>query len=171
MKWPLVALGTIALFAYFLGSLALTAPCGDTSLPLDPWFTPSAGPDNSACLKCHECLKEEKLVQQHNKSNIGCVKCHGKSESHVADEKGLIAPDKMFGGEGIDKMCAECHDDHDVPAAKVVTLWLKKCPERESIEDITCMDCHGEHKMEKRTTVWDKKTRKLISKETPKKCP
>ena len=173
MKRSILALGTIAVLVCFISSLAVTAPCPpkpkcppkrNTDLPADPWGTIPVVPNNSACLECHKTFKAEEMVTQHNKANIACVRCHGKSEAHVADKKGLVAPDKMFTGKTTIKMCGKCHDDHDVPAVKVVAQWLKKNPKRKSIEGATCINCHGDHKIEKRTTIWDKETGKLISK-------
>jgi hypothetical protein len=68
----------------------------------------------------------------------------------------------MYPLETINGACRECHPTHDVPAAKVVALWLERHPAGKRAAPIACTDCHGAHRLKLRTVRWDKKTRRLI---------
>jgi len=129
----------------------------------DPFGTP-AGPvaDNSVCLCCHANYEEEPFAVTHAKQNISCIKCHGESIEHRNDEDNVTPPDKIFAPEKIEKVCDRCHDEHDVPATKVVARWLERCPEKKDAKKVVCTDCHGQHRLKIRTVRWDKNTRKLI---------
>ncbi|MHC4179792.1 MAG: multiheme c-type cytochrome [Planctomycetota bacterium] len=118
--------------------------------------------DNSSCYVCHGNYDGEELVLQHAKEEVGCIDCHGKSTEHCDDEDNVTPPDKMYGPETIDKMCGECHEEHDVAAVKVILRWQERCPAKTDPKKIVCTDCHGKHRMNFRTVWWDKKTRKLI---------
>jgi len=118
--------------------------------------------DNFICLVCHGHFEEEPLVVRHAKEDVGCADCHGESMAHADDEDHIIPPEKMFDPEDVDKMCGECHDMHDAPAHKVIARWQERCPKKTDPKKITCTDCHFEHRMEKRTVWWDRKTRKLV---------
>jgi len=59
-------------------------------------------------------------------------------------------------------MCAECHEQHDAPARKVIERWQKRCPAKANPKEAVCTDCHYEHRLRSRTVVWDKKTGKLV---------
>jgi hypothetical protein len=76
----------------------------------------------------------------------------------------------MYPPEAIDPACQECHEEHDVPAREVLTRWQERCPEKTDVNTIVCTDCHGQHRLARRTVRWDKKTGKLIiKKEDPAK--
>jgi hypothetical protein len=129
-----------------------------------------AGKDDSAALKefnggcyvCHGNYRTESLVRSHAKEKIGCVKCHGESLPHQADETHRTPPEKMYGAHDVNKMCIQCHEEHDVPAGKVIARWQQRCPAKNNPEEIVCTDCHFEHRLPARSVVWDKKTGKLI---------
>ncbi len=118
--------------------------------------------DNFICLVCHGNFEEEPLVVTHAKEDVGCADCHGASEAHADDEDHVIPPEKMFGRADVDKMCATCHDMHDVPAKKVVARWQERCANITDSRKIACTDCHFQHRMATRTVWWDRKTGKLV---------
>ncbi len=118
--------------------------------------------DNSACYVCHDNYQREEMVLQHGTNEVGCIDCHGQSFEHRDDEDNITPPDKMYAAEDIDKMCAECHEEHDVAAVKVLARWRQRCPAKTDPEAIVCTDCHGDHRLKFRTVWWDKKTRELI---------
>ena len=119
--------------------------------------------DNSACHVCHTNYQEESLAVTHANANVGCVKCHGQSLDHRNDEDNVTPPDKIYPAAKIDAACHKCHEDHNVPAAKVVAQWKKRCPAKTDPSQIVCTDCHGDHRLKVRTVQWDKETRKLLS--------
>ena len=131
--------------------------------PFDPFAIP-AGPkaDNRACYACHANYENEPLVDAHAEANVGCVKCHGPSPAHRNDESNITPPDEMFGPGTMKKLCAQCHEDHDVPAANVIARWQETCPVKTNPEEIVCTDCHGQHRLKFRTVWWDKETRELV---------
>ncbi len=141
----------------------------DLSAPLlleqpGPETSPKAGAksaDNSACYVCHENYEEEFLVVEHAQEEIGCVACHGPSHAHTNDEDNVTPPDIMYAPEAIDSACGECHDEHDVSARKVIRRWIERCPEK-GPDPPVCTDCHGQHRLPRRTSVWDKRTGELI---------
>ncbi len=149
---------------------------------VDP-FAPPEGPraDNSACFVCHTNYDEEPFAVIHAKANVGCIKCHGESLDHRNDEDNITPPDIMFPADKIAAKCAKCHDEHDVPAVKVIALWQAKCPEKTDAKTIVCTDCHGNHRLTHRTVRWNKATGEILAEEKEgsaekecsdkKKCP
>jgi len=124
--------------------------------------TAQASADNTACFVCHANYQEETLASEHAKARVGCVDCHGESYPHRNDENNITPPDIIYPRDRIDQSCQKCHATHDVPAARVIALWLKRCPAKTDPKTIVCTDCHGEHRLRIRTVRWDKKTWKLI---------
>jgi|GEM_PF-2690533 len=141
----------------------------------NPWGPPPPVlANNDACVKCHKEFEKEEMVHEHRFGNAGCVRCHGDSKKHAADpEKGKsVPPDKMYTRENMTAMCIECHKDFDkvhktekglngFAGKDFVAKWLKKntdklddadAPERKP----ACYDCHGHHKLKKRTVTWEK---------------
>ena len=129
----------------------------------DPEQEPTGPPSiNQACYVCHANYEEEPFAQQHAKEKVGCIDCHGKSFAHRDDEDNVTPPDVMFPPEKIEENCSDCHDEHDVAAAEVIARWLERCPEKKDPKGIVCTDCHGQHRLKKRTVRWDKRTGKLV---------
>ncbi len=129
--------------------------------------------DNSRCFVCHANydFNEEKLVFTHAQADIGCVRCHGESSRHSTDEDGLTAPDRMYPLPYVRFNCLGCHDAVKLVASdqtKQNRTDLKEKPDHQSVLDGTarekkfCTDCHGEHRLSHRTRKWDKRTSKLI---------
>ncbi len=118
--------------------------------------------ENQACFVCHVNYTEEPLVLVHAGEEISCVSCHGASFAHRNDENNTTPPDRMYPLEKIDASCTKCHEGHDVPAAKVVSLWLKRHAKKGNPHAIVCTDCHGNHRLKIRSVRWEKKTGKLI---------
>ncbi len=50
----------------------------------------------------------------------------------------------------------------DVSPNKVIAWWAERSQGKTDPDKIVCTDCHGKHRMEVRTVVWDKKTGKLL---------
>jgi formate-dependent nitrite reductase cytochrome c552 subunit len=139
------------------------APALSDAMPLGSSRQRAAHADNSACYVCHANLEQELLVSQHAVKDVGCVKCHGDSFEHRNDENNTTPPQIMFPRERIDAACRECHETHDVAAAKVIATFLQKCPRGSDLQSLVCTDCHGDHRLAVRTVRWDKTTGKLIS--------
>ena len=120
--------------------------------------TPTANPtgetaDNSRCQVCHLNLVTEDLAAKHAKANIGCAKCHGESDDHIADESWAsggngTAPTTMFPPDKINPSCYACHPkdklDPDLHKAFLAGTSDKKL----------CTHCHGNHKMVNRKCKW-----------------
>jgi hypothetical protein len=102
---------------------------------------------NAACYVCHMTFIHEELSRVHLKEKVDCIKCHGISAKHANDENvGATKPDKLFKHDQVDKMCAECHDEHDAPARAVVARFLQR---KLTDKTTACTDCHGTHKIER----------------------
>jgi len=85
------------------------------------------------CGICHIDVEDELFPTVHFKEKIGCIKCHGKSKAHLADENNEVLPDRVFTKKTIDKFCQKCHDcGREEEAVKPA---VKKI----------CTDCHGAH--------------------------
>jgi hypothetical protein len=134
----------------------------DTAVPADRPVAASVA-ENAACYVCHANYQTEELVTQHAAGDVGCVDCHGKSYDHRNDENNTTPPDVMFPRDAIDTSCAECHDEHDVPAADVIERLQERAAPRATSGDVTCTDCHGRHRLPHRTVVWDRTTRALVT--------
>lgn len=131
-------------------------------LPEAPKDEPKIVADNFPCYVCHGNYKKEELAVQHGVDDVGCIDCHGQSFPHRNDEDNITPPDKMYPLDQIDKMCADCHDQHDAPARKVIERWQERCPTKSDPKQIICTDCHGQHRLKSRTVRWDKRTGKLL---------
>jgi len=130
---------------------------------VDPLAVP-LGPvaDNMACFVCHTNYEEEEFADAHAKANVGCMECHGKSLAHRNDEDNITPPDTMFPPEKIQANCEKCHEEHDVPAVDVIARWQERCPTKTEPQEIGCMDCHGYHRLTRRTVRWNKLTGELL---------
>ncbi len=117
--------------------------------------------DNGPCYVCHARYETEKLTARHAKAGIGCVRCHGASEAHRADEKAATPPDIMYTPAKVNPSCMTCH-----PQDQIGRKWVH----RPLFKDTTtpkkrCTDCHGKHRLATRTHTWDKEKGKLPAKE------
>lgn len=131
--------------------------------PKSPQAKPAkGGADNEPCFVCHGDYREEPIVTWHAVEKIGCIKCHGSSEAHRADEDNITPPEKMYPAAKIDAACRDCHEEHDAPAREVIAAWQKRCPAKTSPDQIVCTDCHGRHRRPFRVVQWDKTTGKLV---------
>ena len=110
--------------------------------------------DNSRCQVCHINFMKEELTMVHAKAGIGCAKCHGVSDAHIADESWAsggngTAPDIMYPRLKINPFCIECHTRE-----KIGEVEMHKDLFDGSGGDKTCVDCHGKHLMAKRKCKW-----------------
>jgi hypothetical protein len=124
----------------------------------EPEAKPDAGPvaDNSRCQVCHLNLMAEDLVVKHAKANVGCAKCHGECDAHIADESWAsggngTAPEIMYPRDKIGPGCLACHKPEDV--------FLKSQKHRPDVwliayEEKTCVECHGKHRLPQRKCRW-----------------
>ena len=118
--------------------------------------------DNQACFVCHANYDGEELAEQHAKANVGCADCHGASTAHRNDENNITPPDRMYWAEAIDPGCVPCHGTHDAPARTVIARWQERSLAKKDVKEMVCTDCHGEHRLNRRSVRWDKRTGKLI---------
>ena len=116
--------------------------------------------NNQYCLDCHINFRQEEFTVVHGKAGVGCVKCHGASDEHAADEEHLTAPEIIYAKAKLNASCmtADCHPQ---PAMKQERGHRPFFAEADP-EHRYCTDCHGEHLLPKRTRRWDKETRKLL---------
>jgi hypothetical protein len=135
----------------------------DEKLPEGPHDSAGLEGINENCFVCHGNYRSEAFVLSHAKNKVGCIQCHGPSLPHQRDEDHRIPPDKMFARQAVDAMCQACHEEHNVPAVKVLKRWRERCPQRADPGDIVCTDCHNEHRLKSRSVVWDRTTGKVVS--------
>ena len=113
---------------------------------------------NSRCHVCHMNYEEEEIAVNHAKVGVGCEKCHGQSNAHCDDEGNITPPGIMYTKTKVKAACMTCHQKS----------WLAARSEHKSVFVTTdptkgvCTDCHGEHRLTKRVTRWDKTTGKLL---------
>jgi hypothetical protein len=158
--WPL-ALGLLG----WLAGVGL-APDKAAPPPLKPAGSPRPKPlgpaaDNSRCFVCHLNFDEEKLAVAHAKGGVACVKCHGQSEAHAADENNGTAPDIMYPRKKIAAACAACHE---LEAVAKVEKHKPEDLDALVVGEKVCTDCHNEHRLSRRTRLWDRETGKPLPK-------
>lgn len=115
---------------------------------------PAKGPmaDNSRCLVCHANYEKEEMAVAHAKADIGCAKCHGDSDAHIADESwgsggNGTPPGIMYPPAKVIPSCLVCHElSKTDPDCK---CDFPRLPERKS-----CTDCHGQHRLKTRKCKW-----------------
>ncbi|MBM4024010.1 MAG: hypothetical protein FJ280_01180 [Planctomycetes bacterium] len=112
----------------------------------------SGGADNHRCHVCHVNYAEEKLAVTHAKAGIGCARCHGESDEHIADESWAsggngTAPDIIFVRNEINGFCFGCH------AAGTLSGSQHAVAVAGSGEKV-CTDCHGRHRLPVRRCRW-----------------
>jgi hypothetical protein len=112
--------------------------------------------NNDRCLVCHANFLEEKLAVQHAAKNVGCELCHGPSNAHCEDENNLTAPDRFYARDEANATCFACHP------AKKLRRGTHKSIVAGLFDRKYCTECHGDHRMARRTRSWDKKTGKAI---------
>ena len=78
---------------------------------------------------------------KHAAAGIGCIRCHGPSKAHLADENNEVKPDRMPKRDRIDSFCASCHKCSR-PVKPVPPAATRPKPK-------TCTDCHGTHKIKR----------------------
>jgi len=117
---------------------------------------------NDPCFVCHANFRSEPLATEHAAAGVGCTDCHGDSFAHRNDENNTTPPETMYPPDAIDPACRVCHDKHEAPEEKVAAQ-RKPLLETKRLDEITCTDCHGEHRLAVRTVRWDKRTGKLIT--------
>ena len=129
----------------FLIGLVLVGQAGRLSYAqqtIDP-----LGP-NAACYVCHTTFVREEMSKVHLAAKVDCVKCHGLSDKHANDENiGATKPDRLYKRHQIDRACAECHEEHDVEAKKIIARFCeRKLPAKTAP---VCTDCHGTHRIDR----------------------
>lgn len=137
-----------------------TKPSGESLLLLDDGapavLSDKPVADNSRCHVCHLNYALEDLAVKHALANVGCAKCHGGCDEHIADESWAsggngTAPDIMHPRDKIGVGCLECHKPEDV--------FVKSEKHRPEIwmiayEEKVCTDCHGKHRLPERKCKW-----------------
>lgn len=116
---------------------------------------PPTGPvaDNSRCFVCHLNYAQESLAVVHAKADIGCAKCHGASDAHIADEswswgENGTAPDIMYPRPKINPFCLGCHPQDKIDAEQHKALFAGDAEKK------YCTDCHGTHRLAERKCKW-----------------
>ena len=71
--------------------------------------------DNTRCQVCHLNLAFEEMTLTHARAEIGCAKCHGASDRHIADESWASGgtgtpPETMYPKYRIHGFCRDCHN-------------------------------------------------------------
>lgn len=124
----------------------------NTAPPKSTW---PIGPavDNSRCFVCHLNYQEEKVAASHAKVGIGCEKCHGASDAHCGDENNVTAPSAMYGKEKINPFCLQCHPTLSAIHKPVLAGTFDRK---------YCTECHGDHRLVRRSRIWDKTTGQLL---------
>ncbi len=103
------------------------APAGPQPVAANPF---------GGCDMCHVDVEDEFVGTKHDVEGVGCVKCHGPSEGHVADENNEVLPDRMFADSQVDSFCLECHECSRPAASQATTA---------NAEQKVCTACHGAH--------------------------
>jgi len=115
------------------------------------------GADNNRCQVCHLNMTLEVISVTHAKANLGCAKCHGPCDAHIADESWAsggngTAPEIMYPRHKINALCRDCHNGEKVrlnrpgpPCPKLSGKWTYQK---------FCTDCHGNHRLPARKCKW-----------------
>jgi len=109
--------------------------------------------DNSRCHVCHLNYVREELAVFHARADIGCADCHGDSDAHIADESWASGgngtpPNVMYPREKINPSCAKCHPRDKINKALHEAFFAGKTTQK------LCTDCHGKHRLARRTCRW-----------------
>jgi len=104
---------------------------------------PSAAQANRRCLECHVDFEAEPIVVRHQTGGVTCMRCHGHSQPHIADEVRATKADVTFRGQAMVLFCQTCHEpDKHRRAPSHAAELAKPADKRRS-----CTACHGEHKL------------------------
>lgn len=119
----------------------------------EPAAANQVGADNSRCLVCHLNFEAEKLTRVHARGQVGCEKCHGASDAHIADESWASGgrgtpPDVMFTKAQVNPFCLGCHVREKIQHDAHQPFFAGTSPEKH------CTDCHGQHRMPVRRCHW-----------------
>ena len=112
--------------------------------------------DNTRCQVCHLNLALEEMTLTHARAEIGCAKCHGASDRHIADESWASGgngtpPETMYPRYRINGFCRDCHNGPNEtrksgpPCPKLAGAWTAKK---------FCTECHGHHRLPERKCKW-----------------
>lgn len=109
--------------------------------------------DNSRCHVCHLNFVQEHLVVTHARAGVGCEKCHGPSDAHIADESwgsggNGTAPDIMFTKDMVNPFCLGCHPRDAIDPGAHEEFFVAANPQER------CIDCHGKHRLASRKCIW-----------------
>jgi hypothetical protein len=112
--------------------------------------------DNSRCAVCHLNMMQEDLAVKHAKAEVGCAKCHGACDAHIADESWASGgngtpPEIMYPRDKIASGCLSCHKPEQVfvkSEKHKPDLWLI------AYEKKLCTECHGKHRLVNRKCKW-----------------
>jgi len=111
------------------------------------------GADNSRCFVCHINYVKEDIAAKHALADVGCAKCHGVSDAHIADESWASGgkgtpPEIMYVRAKVNPLCLSCHKagklDSKQHKGVLAGTGQKKY----------CTDCHGDHRLPKRKCKW-----------------
>ena len=146
--------------AWFLPwlAVAIVACCRPSGDGVGARSAPKQPANNSSCHVCHMNYEEDKLAVRHARIGVGCVKCHGESSAHCNDENNVTPPDLMYPAGKISPSCMRCHPAQKLAAADMHTLHFVGTAE----EKKRCTECHGSHRLARRSVRWDKATGKLL---------
>lgn len=117
--------------------------------------SPASGPvaDNSRCFVCHLNYQLEDIAVTHARAAIGCVKCHGECNDHIADESWASGgngtpPEIMYPRDKINPACLHCHPKDEIDTEDHEDLFADAASKE------VCTDCHGKHRLTERTCKW-----------------
>jgi hypothetical protein len=107
---------------------------------------------NTRCYPCHINYAKEEIAVEHERGGIGCNKCHGESDAHIADESWAMggngtAPDIMYPRPKINPTCMGCHRRDKIDIQQHKPLFA-------AASDKVCTDCHGNHRLPQRNFKW-----------------
>ena len=118
-------------------------------------FVPPTGPvaDNSRCYVCHMNYMQEDVAVVHARANMGCVRCHGDCDAHIADESWASGgngtpPGIMYPRVKINPSCMGCHPKGKIDTARHKSFFAGTAGQK------YCTDCHGKHRLARRTCKW-----------------
>jgi hypothetical protein len=107
---------------------------------------------NARCYPCHINYAQEELAVRHERAGIGCKKCHGESDAHIADESWAMGgsgtpPEIMYPRPKINPACMSCHTRDKIDILEHKPLFADNT-------DKVCTDCHGNHRLPHRNCKW-----------------